>query len=132
MTAIAAPARTSAARRALWGLQILLGVFFVVASAAPKLLGEPFTVALFTEIGGGDAFRIFVGLVELAGGIGLLVPRLAGPAALGLVGLMIGATYTQVTVFDAPATTVTPIVIGVLVAGIAWVRRSEIAALFRR
>lgn len=133
MTATAAPARTtSTARRALWVLQILIGLFFVIASAAPKLLGEPSTVALFTEIGGGDAFRIFVGLVEVAGGIGLLVPRLAGLAALGLVGLMIGATYTQITVFDTPATTVTPIILGVLVAGIAWVRRAEITALFRR
>ena len=70
--------------------------------------------------------------MELAGGIGLLVPRLAGLAALGLVGLMIGATYTQIAAFDAPATTVTPIILGVLVAGIAWVRRAEIAALFGR
>lgn len=131
MTAITAPA-PSTARRALWALQILVGVFFIVASAAPKLLGEPSTVAIFAEIGGGDAFRLFIGAVELAGGIGLLVPRLAGLAALGLVGLMIGATYTQITVFDAPATTVTPIILGVIVATIAWIRRCEIAALFGR
>lgn len=131
MTATTSTAPTTA-RRALWALQILIGVFFVVASATPKLIGEPSTVATFVEIGGGDAFRLFVGAVELAGGIGLLVPRLAGLAALGLVGLMIGATYTQITVFDAPAVTVTPIILGVLVAVIAWIRRSETAALFGR
>jgi uncharacterized membrane protein YphA (DoxX/SURF4 family) len=136
MTVTTAPATTSSttttARRALWALQILVGVFFIVASAAPKLFGEPYAVAIFAEIGAGDWFRYFVGAVELAGGIGLLVPRLAGPAALGLVGLMIGAAYTQVTVFDAPATTVTPVILGVLVAGIAWIRRAEIGALFGR
>lgn len=131
MTAVAATPTTSR-RRALWALQILIGLFFVVASAAPKLLGEAFAVQIFTEIGAGEWFRYFVGVVELAGGIGLLVPRFAGAAALGLVGLMIGAAYTQVTVFDAPSTTVTPVVLGVLCAGIAWVRSSEIAGTFRR
>ncbi|MDN5749896.1 MAG: DoxX family protein [Pseudonocardia sp.] len=131
MTTVAMPTTTSR-RRALWALQILIGVFFVVASAAPKLLGEAYAVQIFVEIGAGDWFRYFVGAVELAGGIGLLVPRLAGLAALGLVGLMVGATYTQLTVFDAPAATVTPIILGVLVAGIAWVRRAEIAGVFGR
>jgi uncharacterized membrane protein YphA (DoxX/SURF4 family) len=128
MTTTATPTR----RRALWALQILIGLFFVVASAAPKLLGEAYAVQMFVDIGAGEWLRYFVGVVELAGGIGLLVARFAGAAALGLVGLMIGAVYTQVTVFDAPVTTVTPIVLGALCAGIAWVRRSEIAATFRR
>ena len=103
-----------------------MGVFFVVASAAPKLFGEAYAVWMFTEIGAGDWFRYLVGALELAGGIGLLVPRLAGAAALGLVGLMIGATYTQITVFDGPATTVTPIVLGGICAAIAWARRDGI------
>lgn len=132
MTAVAATPTTTPRRSALWALQIMVGVFFVVASAAPKLLGGAYAVQIFVEIGAGDWFRYFVGAVELAGGIGLLVPRLAGLAALGLVGLMVGATYTQLTVFDAPATTVTPIILGVLVVGIAWVRRAEIAASFGR
>lgn len=129
----ATPATTTPKRRrALWALQIVLGLFFVIASAAPKLLGEPSTVLLFEQIGGGEALRVCVGLVELVGGIGLLVPRLAGAAALGLVGLMVGATYTQVTVFGAPVVTITPVILGVLAAGIAWVRRAEIAALVGR
>lgn len=132
MTATAAPAATPTRRRVLWAVQILVGVFFVVASAAPKLFGESYAVWMFTEIGAGDWFRYLVGALELAGGIGLLVPRLAGAAALGLVGLMIGAAYTQVTVFDAPATTVTPIVLGAVCATVAWLRRDEIRALVRR
>lgn len=134
MTTVAptAPTRSRAAHRALWTLQILLGVFLVVASAAPKFWGDPFAVQIFTEIGAGQWFRYFIGAVELAGGIGLMVPRLAGPAAVGLMALMVGAAYTQAVVLDAPAMVVTPAVIFVLAAVIAWGQRSSIAAWLPR
>jgi putative oxidoreductase len=132
MTTATATTTAAPTRRVLWTGQILVGVFFVVASAAPKLLGEAYAVAMFDEIGAGDWFRYAIGLVELAGGIGLLVPRLAAAAAVGLVGLMIGAAYTQITVFDAPATTATPIVLGAICAAIAWARRADLRALVRR
>jgi putative oxidoreductase len=131
MTATTAPTTRPASRtghRALWVLQILMGVFFVVASAAPKFVGDAYAVEIFVQIGAGDWFRYFVGAVELAGGIGLMVPRLAAPAAVGLMGLMIGAAVTQAVVLDAPAMVVSPIIFFVLVAVIAWGRRDSIAA----
>jgi uncharacterized membrane protein YphA (DoxX/SURF4 family) len=127
MTA-ATQTRSRVAHRALWVLQILMGVFFVVASAAPKFWGDPYAVQIFTEIGAGQWFRYFIGVVELAGGIGLMVPRLAGPAAVGLMGLMIGAGYTQAVVLGEPAMVTTPAIIFVLAAVIAWGRRDTIAA----
>ena len=131
MTAAAlAPTARTASRtghRALWVLQILLGVFFVVASAAPKFVGEAYAVETFNQIGAGDWFRYFVGVVELAGGIGLMVSRLAGPAAVGLMGLMIGAAYTQAVVLDAPTMVTSPAIFFVLAAVIAWGRRKSIA-----
>ena len=120
--------RSRVAHRSLWTLQILMGVFFIVASAAPKFWGDPYAVQIFTEIGAGQWFRYLVGAIELAGGIGLMVPRLAGPAAVGLMGLMIGAGYTQAVVLGAPAMVVTPVIIFVLAAVIAWGRRESIAA----
>lgn len=126
-TAATRPA-SRAAHRALWVLQILMGVFFVVASAAPKFAGQAYAVEIFAQIGAGDWFRYFVGAVELAGGVGLMVPRLAGPAAVGLMGLMIGAAFTQAVVLDAPSMVVSPIIFFVLVAVIAWGRRDSIAA----
>jgi uncharacterized membrane protein YphA (DoxX/SURF4 family) len=123
-----APTRSRVAHRALWTLQILLGLFFVVASAAPKLWGDPYAVQIFTEIGAGQWLRFFVGVVELAGGIGLMVSRVAGPAAVGLMALMVGAAYTQAVVLDAPAFVLTPAVFFVLAAVIAWGRRDTIAA----
>jgi putative oxidoreductase len=128
-TADAAPTtRSRVAHRALWALQILMGVFFILASAAPKFWGDPYAVQIFTEIGAGQWFRYLIGAIELAGGIGLMVPRLAGPAAVGLMGLMIGAGYTQAVVLDAPAMVVTPVIFFVLAAVIAWGRRESIAA----
>jgi putative oxidoreductase len=128
-TADAAPTtRSRVAHRALWVLQILMGVFFIVASAAPKFWGDPYAVQIFTEIGAGQWFRYLIGAIELAGGIGLMVPRLAGPAAVGLMGLMIGAGYTQAVVLDAPTMVVTPVIIFVLAAVIAWGRRESITA----
>ncbi len=129
MTATAAPTtRPRVAHRALWVLQILLGVFFIVASAAPKFWGDPYAVQIFTEIGAGQWFRYLVGAIELAGGIGLMVPRLAGPAAVGLMGLMIGAGYTQAVVLGEPAMVTSPVIIFVLAAVVAWGRRESIAA----
>ena len=128
MTTAAPTAPSRVAHRSLWVLQTLVGVFFVVASAAPKFAGEAYAVQIFTEIGAGDWFRYFIGAIELACGIGLMVPRLAGPAAVGLMALMVGAGYTQAVVLDEPAMVLTPAIIFVLTAGIAWGRRASIAA----
>lgn len=113
-------------------LQILIGLFFVIASAAPKLVGDPYAVQMFAEIGGGGWFRYVIGAADSPGASGCWFRGAPGLAALGLAGLMIGATYTQITVFDAPGVTVTPIILGVLVAATAWARRADIAALFSR
>lgn len=108
------PSRT--ADRIDLALRILLSLFFIVASAAPKLVGEASTVQIFAEIGAGDWLRYVVGVVELACGIGLLARRLAGAAACGLIGLMVGAAITQVFVLDQPLFVITPIVLGTLLA----------------
>lgn len=111
-----APTRRRTADRVDLVLRVLLGIFFVVASAAPKLVGEASTVQIFAEIGAGDWLRYAIGIVELAGGVGLLVPRLVRVAATGLIALMVGAAATQVFVLDQPLFVITPVVLGVLLA----------------
>jgi putative oxidoreductase len=122
--------RRSPARIALWVLQVLLGLFLAVASGLPKLFGEPTAVAMFEQMGA-PWLRPIVGVLEVAGGIGLMVPLVAGLAAACFVALMAGAT---ITTFAALDTTYwyTPVIIGLLCLGIAVVRRHEITALFRR
>jgi uncharacterized membrane protein len=114
---------------ALWALQVLLAAFFVVAAAVPKLTGQEVAVEIFDQIGAGQWFRYLVGTLELAGGIGLLVPRLSGLAALGLSGVMTGAVITQLFVLGDPIVALTPAGAGVLLAVVAWGRRGRTRAL---
>ncbi|WP_406692016.1 DoxX family protein [Saccharopolyspora sp. ID03-671] len=113
----------------LWVLQALLAVVFVMA-AVPKFLGDPTMVATFEAVGVGQWLRYVTGVVEIAGAIGLLVPRFTGPAALGLVGVMIGATVTNL--LTAPPIAVVTVVLGALLALVAWRRWSSVRALLGR
>ncbi|RLQ05378.1 DoxX family protein [Micromonospora sp. BL1] len=118
--------------RTLWALQGVLGVFLIVASAGPKLFGEANAVQTFEDMGAAPWFRYLVGLLELAGGIGLLVPRLAGLAAVGLALLMVGAAITQAFILDGGALVLTPVVLFALFVFIAWGRRHSIRRLLMR
>ncbi|MGA4789842.1 DoxX family protein [Nocardia sp. AB354] len=129
MTAITASAPSVATRpgkirtRVLWILQIVLGLFFVIASGLPKVVGQSDAVRIFHDIGWGDWFRYFTGLVEISGGIGLLVPRLSWLAAAGLSITMVCAAATQAFVMDAPAGAIFPLVLMAVFAWIAYERR---------
>ncbi|MEV2221520.1 DoxX family protein [Nocardia vinacea] len=79
-----------------------------------------------------DWFRYFVGAVELAGAIGLVIPRLSGLAAIGLSLTMIGAAYTNAFVVDGYWPVYTPLILLVLFVFIAWGRRDETKRLFGR
>jgi uncharacterized membrane protein YphA (DoxX/SURF4 family) len=82
----------------LWAAQILLAAFFLFIASGSKLAGSHGAVQEFSAIGAGQWFRYLVGIVELAGAIGLLTPWLAGPAAAWLAADMAGATIVNVTV----------------------------------
>jgi uncharacterized membrane protein YphA (DoxX/SURF4 family) len=86
-----------AANVALWVLQAVLAFQFA-GGGLLKLAGSPEMVELFADIGAGQWLRYLVGALEVAGAVGLLVPRLSGLAALGLAGLMVGATATNLFV----------------------------------
>jgi putative oxidoreductase len=114
---------------ALWVVQAVLAVGFV-PTALMKLSGDPVMVTMFADIGVGQWFRYVVGTLELAGAIGLLIPRLCGPAALGLAGVMAGAVVTNIFVLGySPAVALAYLLVA---ATIAWFRRSEIRQLVRR
>ncbi|GAB4003860.1 hypothetical protein GCM10029992_47200 [Glycomyces albus] len=116
----------------LWILQALLAAFFAFASSAPKLLGESSTVEFFDVIGAGQWLRYFTGAAELAGAIGLVIPRLSGLAAIGLSLLMIGAASTNAFIIDGQYHVITPLILLVLCAFIAWGRRGQTGRLLGR
>ncbi|MDX3071925.1 DoxX family protein [Streptomyces sp. NPDC088354] len=127
MTAAApasAPAVPRPGRRAnavLWTLQIVLALFFAFASAMPKLIAHPSAVQSFDTIGYGTWFMYLIGTLELAGAVGLVLPRLAGITAIAFIGLMTGAALFQIACFDGE-NVATPVVIGLLMGLVAWRR----------
>jgi putative oxidoreductase len=111
---------------ALWTLQVLLALQFA-SGGVLKLAGDPAMVGMFADIGAGQWLRYLVGGLEIAGALGLLVPRLSGLAALGLVGLMVGAAATNALVLGTSP--LLPIVLLLLAALVAWVRRERIRSV---
>lgn len=129
------PTRSSRAARGrpltvtLWVLQIVLAFQFAGAGLL-KVIGAPVMVELFDDIGAGQWLRILVGVLEIAGAVGLLIPALSGLAALGLVALMVGATFTNVFVIEqSPLLAVVFLVVSALIAGGRW---PQVKALFGR
>ena len=105
----------------VWTAQILLAAIFSFAAVA-KLAGAHTSVQMFNQMGAGQWLRYFVGTAELAGAIGLLVPRLAGRAAAGLAADMAGASIVNIAVLHsgAVALTVPLCVVCALVARSRW------------
>ncbi|WP_306183624.1 MULTISPECIES: DoxX family protein [unclassified Streptomyces] len=118
------------ARIALRAVQVLLALFYVFASALPKLIAHPSAAEAFDKIGWGSAGMYTIGALELAGGVALLIPVLQSVAALALSALMVGAFVVQLTVFDGQ-NAATPIILIVPLALIAWARRGHNAELLR-
>jgi putative oxidoreductase len=107
---------------ALWALQTLLAIMVAMAGLA-KVFGDPAMVEMFATIGVGQWFRYVVGALEIAGAVGVLVPRLSGLAALGLVCLMAGATLTNIFVLGAsPLLPLVLLAVSALVALGRWPR----------
>jgi len=121
MSTSAAVAEPSRARRIVgWILRVLLAFAFLGAGAM-KLTGAEAMITLFEDIGAGQWMRYFVGVCEVAGAIGLLVPRVHRLAAACLVLLMIGAAITDL--FIVHASPVGSISLGVLSAVLLLVSR---------
>lgn len=121
-------ARGRAMNVTLWVGQVLFAVLFAFAGVV-KLVGLQAEVDAFTQIGLGQWFRYVTGALELAGAIGLLIPRLCGLAALGLVGVMVGAVITHLTVLPPAAFALFPAAFGVVLGLIAWARWPQTKAL---
>jgi putative oxidoreductase len=93
-----------------------------------KLGGSQDMVSMFTTIGVGQWLRYLIGAIEIAGAIGLLIPQLSGLAALGLVGLMIGATATNLFIISSSPWF--PLGLLLACALITWGRWPQTRALF--
>ena len=115
----------SKTRASLWTIQSLLALLFLFAGSM-KLVMPADTLAEQSDLP--VLFMRFIGLCELLGAGGLVLPGLfrirpglTPLAALGLVIIMIGATVVTIAIGDGAAAAM-PAGIGVLTAFVAYGR----------
>jgi putative oxidoreductase len=106
----------------LWILRILMAALFLFASYM-KLSGNPMMVDEFNTIGLGQWFRYLTGVLELAGGIAILVPSVSVFAALVLLAVDAGAFVTQIAVLHGDW--IHTVVIGAILASLIYLQRDR-------
>jgi uncharacterized membrane protein YphA (DoxX/SURF4 family) len=92
-----------------------------LAAAAAKLTGYPMMVSEFNTIGLGQWFRIFTGVVEVAGALMLLWPATAFLGALTLLAVCAGAFAAQAGPLHGDLAHV--VVLAALLLPVAWATR---------
>jgi len=117
ITTTALPAASGKGRLVtLWTLSGIVALAFIGAGGA-KLAGAAVMVEMFDKVGLGQWFRYFTGLLEVAGGIGLLMSRYAFYATVLLAMVMVGAIVAHVTVLGgSPAPAVALLVLSGFIA----------------
>jgi uncharacterized membrane protein YphA (DoxX/SURF4 family) len=118
----------------LWITQVLLAALFLFAGGM-KLVVPIETMNAQSPLPLPGPFLRFIGVVEVLGALGLILPwatrvrpLLTPLAAAGLAIVMIGATVLTFTT-GGVAAAVMPSVVGLLSGLVAWGRRPVIAAL---
>lgn len=111
---------------ALWIIQGLLAALFLFSGGVKLVLPLDQLVKQAPQLSG--PFLRFVGVCEVLGAIGLILPwllrirpRLTPLAAIGLIGIMIGATVVTLT-GGSPVQAALPVVVGILLAFVAYGR----------
>jgi uncharacterized membrane protein YphA (DoxX/SURF4 family) len=88
---------------AVWLPRIAIALVFI--SVGSSKFSDPMWVRLFGRIGFGQWFRSFTGVMQIAGGVLVLVPRLALVGIAMLACTMAGAVVTWIAlglVWNAP------------------------------
>jgi len=114
---------------AVWVLHILLAALFALQGIL-KLTSSPGWVSRFRAWGYPDNFYLFIAVIELAGAVALLIPKLAGVGALTLIAVMIGATITHL--LHGESQVITTLILMLLLTLVVYVRRSNLSNLIRR
>ena len=109
---------------ALWVLQVLLCLLFTLIGYEKFV--NPIWARRFQAWGYPDHFYQLIGALEVLGALSLLVPRLAGYGAAGLMVIMVGAGATHLV--HGEKQWVSPAVFLVLLSIIAVVRLRARAA----
>lgn len=76
---------------------IVVTALYIGGGGVAKLVGIPYVHSSFPKLGLPTWFGYFIGTCEVLGSIALFVRSLSALAALGLLVIMIGATYYHAT-----------------------------------
>ena len=114
---------------AVWVPTVLFGVFFTLQGFSKFPADSPWP-GMFERWGYPAHFHLVIGAVELLAGLVLLVPRLAGWAALALTVVMLGAFGTHLAHGETTQSVFT-LVITLALAALAWARLPRAALLGR-
>jgi hypothetical protein len=113
----------------LWILQVLLALLFVFAGGMKLVLPAEKLMMPGAPVQFPISFLRFIGLAELLGGLGLVLPwlfrirtGLTPLAAIGLTIIMIGATATTLILMGDVQAAVMPAVVGALLMFVAYGR----------
>ncbi|MGB6941042.1 MAG: DoxX family protein [Bryobacteraceae bacterium] len=107
-----------------WILAVLLAVVFVFAGGA-KLLGARAMVQEFAQIGIGQWFRYFTGILEFSGAIGVLIPKYRWWAALQIGVVMVGATAANIWILHLPPLAGLTVFLLAAALALAWLGRPK-------
>lgn len=108
-----------------WALRVLLALVFVVAGV-DKFVG-PMWVRVFNDIGFGQWFRYFTGVVEVLGALLLLVRPATMIAIPMLMCTMLGALLVHVTVVGVGFPTIAVGILLALLGGLGLLYRRSLA-----
>jgi uncharacterized membrane protein YphA (DoxX/SURF4 family) len=103
---------------ARWVPRVGVALLFLVLGGS-KLSPQGGWVRLFDQIGFGQWFRVFTGVVQIGGALLLLVPRAASIGAVILSCTMLGAILTQVFILHAVLLAFSPAILMVITAALA-------------
>ncbi len=104
-----------------WIIAVLLALGYGMAGLG-KLTGA--ASEMFAGWGYPAWFALLIGVLELAGAVGLLIPRLTRWAVLGLTGIMIGAVFTH-GLNGEVAQVSRPLIFLALLGLLWWLRRND-------
>lgn len=117
---------------ALWIIQILLALLFLFAGGSKLVMSaeQMQNAASPNQVHLPIMFIRFIGVVELLGGLGLVLPGLlrikkglTPLAAIGLAIVMVGAVIITIA-GDGVVMAITPLIVGLLCAFVAYGRRN--------
>ena len=110
---------------ALWVLRVAAAALFLFAGYS-KLTGQPMMIETFDKVGVGQWFRYVTGILEVGGGVAVLIPAVSAWAAGLLLLVDIGAFLAQVSVLHEDW--IHTVVIGAALGAIIYLQTGRRAA----